>query len=556
MFNALLMIQIHTLAMLTPPMMSEYTALVPAGIAAITALLVILIDGFHRGEEGRGYLANIGAIGLGVVILSCWMLWDKGLSLPAFHGMLYLDKFTLIFAVLASASGILAMLMSSRYLRSHLMDRAEFYVLVLFSVSGVIILAGAADLLTFFIGFEIMSIPVYVVAAFLRKDSRSAEGGMKYFFLGAFSAAIMLYGIALIYGVTGTTNLEYIGINLAEMMSNPESAKASLGMVGFGVLLILSGLAFKASSVPFHFWTPDVYTGAPTTGTGFMATAVKAGAFAAIMRVFLSAFSIPELQGGFFGYGWVDAFLVIAAASMILGNLVAIKQDNVKRMLAYSSIAHAGYIILGFTAASSRPEFFILNDAVIFYLFTYTFATVGAFGVLAWFGRRGESAETYEQLGGLGFKYPVLGLCMGIFMFSSAGIPPLAGFVGKLYIFQAAVEVGQATGDFTLIGMTILAVLTSLAGVYYYLRVIVCMYMKPVTREIRPAASKSATYAIVVCAILTLYLGVIPGRVMGWSTEAMVDFKGAPDSVEKVIEAGQVELDRLELRKSANQANR
>ncbi|AWV89637.1 NADH-quinone oxidoreductase subunit N [Bradymonas sediminis] len=554
MFNALLMVQFNTLAMLTPPMMSEYLAVVPAAIAAVTALLVILIDGFHRGDQGRGYLANFSAVGLGVLVLSCWMLWDKSLELPAFHGMLYLDKFTLLFAVLAGAAGILTMMMSPRYLRSHLMDRAEFYVLVLFSISGVIILAGAADLLTFFLGFEVMSIPVYVVAGFLRKDSRSAEAGMKYFFLGAFSAGMMLYGIALIYGITGTTNLEYIGLQLTELMANPESAKASLGMVAFGVLLILSGLAFKASSVPFHFWTPDVYTGAPSTGTGFMATAVKAGAFAAIMRVFLIAFSIPELQGGFFGYGWVDAFLFIAAASMLLGNLVAIKQDNVKRMLAYSSIAHAGYILLGFTAAASRPEFFVLNDAVIFYLFTYTFATLGAFGVLAWFGRRGETAETYDQLAGLGFKYPVIGLCMGIFMFSSAGIPPLAGFVGKLYIFQAAVEVGSATGEFAFIGLSIFAVLTSLAGVYYYLRVIVSMYMKPVTRDIRPAASKGARYAIVVCAILTLYIGIVPGRVMGWATEAMVDFRGAPAAVQEVIEAGRADLERLEQRKIANEA--
>jgi NADH-quinone oxidoreductase subunit N len=546
------MSQFNALALLTPPTAAEFTALVPAAIAAITALLVILVDGFHKGDGHRGYLANFSAIGLGVVILSCWMLWDDSLSVAAFHGMLYLDKFTLIFAVLASASGILAMLMSPSYLRSHLMDRAEFYMLVLFSVSGVIILAGSADLLTFFIGFEVMSIPVYCLAGFLRKDSRSAESAMKYFFLGAFSAALMLYGIALIYGVTGTTNLEYIGLNLAEILNDPESAKASLGMVVFGVLLILSGLAFKVSSVPFHLWTPDVYTGSPTPAAGFMSTAVKAGAFAALLRIFLIAFQIPQLQGGFFGYGWVDVFLFISAASMVLGNLVAITQNNVKRMLAYSSIAHAGYILLGFVAAGSRPSFFLFNDAVIFYLFAYTFATLGAFGVLAWFGRRGESAETYEELAGLGFKYPVVGLCMGIFMFSSAGIPPTAGFVGKLYVFQAAVEVGAATGEFAFIGLAILGVLTSIAGVYYYLRVLVSMYMRPQTREIRPVANKGAKYAIVVCAVLTLYLGIIPGRVIGWASEAMVDFKGAPASVQRVIEQGRLELERLDARAEAD----
>lgn len=548
MLNALLMSQFSALAMLRPPTGVEFTAIIPAGIAAFTALLVILLDTFHRGDSGRGYLANVGSIGLGVVILSAWMLWDKSLDGAAFHGMLYLDKFTLIFAVMVSAAGILAMQMSPAYLKSHLMDRSEFYGLLLFSISGAIILAGSADLLTFFLGFEVMSIPVYCIAGFLRKDSRSAEAAMKYFFLGAFSAALMLYGIALIYGMTGTTNLEYVSQSLATTLMDPASATSSITIIAFGVLLILSGLAFKISSVPFHLWTPDVYTGAPTTGTGFMATAVKAGGFAALLRLFLVGFQIPELQGGFFGYGWVDVLLFVAAASMILGNLVAITQNNVKRMLAYSSIAHAGYILLGFVAASARPEFFLFNDTVIFYLIAYTFMTVGAFGVLAWFGRRGEAAETYDDLAGLGLKYPLMGLCMGIFMFSSAGIPPAAGFLGKLYLFRAAVDVGASTGEFIFIAMAILGVLTSVAGVFYYLRVLVYMYMKEPTREIRPVATRGATYAIVVCAIVTLYLGVMPARVISWGNQAMVDFKGAPAASHKVIEEGKQRLEQLEAR--------
>jgi NADH-quinone oxidoreductase subunit N len=545
MLNALLISKFNTLALLTPPSTVEYEALVPAAIAAITALMVILVDVFHKVDTDRSYLATFSAIGLGVGILSCWMLWDNSLDTAAFHGMLYLDKFTLIFAALGSAAGILAMLMSPAYLKSHVMDRGEYYMLILFSVSGMIIIAGAADLLTFFVGFEVMSIPVYCLAGFLRKDSRSAEAAMKYFILGAFSAALMLYGIALLYGVTGTTNLEYIGRQLTLLLAG-EAAGASIGMVVLGVLLILSGFAFKIASVPFHIWTPDVYTGSPTPGVGFMATAVKAGAFAAMLRVFIIAFDSSVLRGGFFGYGWVDVFLFIAAASMILGNLVAITQNNVKRMLAYSSIAHAGYILVGFVAAGSHPDFFLLNDAVIFYLITYTFGTLGAFGVLAWFGRRGESAETYEQLNGLGFKYPAIGLFMGIFMFSSAGIPPTAGFVGKLYVFRAAVDVGSQTGEFAFIGLAVLAVLTSVAGVYYYLRVLVHMYMKDQTREIRPVESTGAKYAIAVCAVLTLYLGVLPGQVLGWAREAIVDFKGAPASVQRVIEQGEAELERLE----------
>ncbi|QDG49197.1 NADH-quinone oxidoreductase subunit N [Persicimonas caeni] len=546
MLNTLLVSKFNALALLTPPQIAEYDALVPAAIVAITALMVILVDVFHKVDTDRSYLATFSAIGLGVTILSCWMLWDNTLDTAAFSGMLYLDKYTLLFAVLGSAAGILSMLMSPAYLKSHLMDRGEYYMLILFSVSGMIIIAGAADLLTFFVGFEVMSIPIYCLAGFLRKDSRSAEAAMKYFILGAFSAALMLYGIALLYGLTGTTNLEYIGLHLTEILANEASAGASIGMVVLAVLLILSGFAFKVASVPFHVWTPDVYTGSPTPGVGFMATAIKAGAFAALVRVFTISFDATMLRGGFFGYGWVDVFLFIAAASVILGNLVAITQNNVKRMLAYSSIAHAGYILVGFVAASARPEFFLLNDAVIFYLITYSFGTLGAFGVLAWFGRRGESAETYDELNGLGFKYPMMGLCMGIFMFSSAGIPPTAGFVGKLYVFRAAVDVGAETGEFAFIGLAILAVLTSVAGVYYYLRVLVHMYMKKATREIRPVANNGAKWAIAICAVLTLYLGILPGQVLGWAREAIVDFQGAPASVQQVIELGEQELEALE----------
>ncbi len=546
MLNILLSSKFTTLALLTPPQLAEYDALVPAAIAVVTALMVILIDVFHKVDTDRSYLAYFSAVGLAVAILSCWMLWDNTLDVAAFHGMLYLDKFTLIFAVLGCSAGILSMLMSPEYLRSHLMDRGEYYMLILFSVSGMIIIAGAADLLTFFVGFEVMSIPVYVLAGFLRKDSRSAEASMKYFILGAFSAALMLYGIALIYGVTGTTNLEYIGVHLTEIMANPELAAGTTAMIVLAVLLILSGFAFKIASVPFHVWTPDVYSGSPTPAVGFMATAVKAGAFAALVRVFIIGFDAAALRGGFFGYGWVDVFLFIAAASMILGNFVAITQTNVKRMLAYSSIAHAGYILVGFVAAGAGAEFFLLNDAVIFYLITYTFGTLGAFGVLAWFGRRGEEVETYEQLNGLGFRYPMLGLFMGIFMFSSAGIPPTGGFVGKLYVFRASVDVGAQTGEFAFIGLTILAVLTSVAGVFYYLRVLVHMYMKPQTREIRPAASKGATYAIAACAVLTLYLGVLPERTLGWAREAIVDFQGAQPAVQEVIDEGAAELEARE----------
>ncbi|MBA2661347.1 MAG: NADH-quinone oxidoreductase subunit N [Bradymonadaceae bacterium] len=525
----------NNLAMLTPPSAIELNALIPGAIVTLVAILFILIDVFHRKGTPRDYLAYFSVVGLGVAAASTYFLWDDVLARPVFFGMLYFDRFALFFAALASVAGGLAILCSPAFLRSHRMDRGEYYLLVLLSVVGMIFMVAAADLLTLFVAFEVMSIPIYVLAGFLRDDGRSAEAAMKYFVLGAFSATIMLYGIALIYGATGTTNLEFIGHNLAYLQV-AEGVHAGYWMALVGVVLILSGFAFKIAAVPFHIWAPDVYTGSPTPIVGFMASAVKAIAFAAMLRVMVVAFSFESLRGGFFGYGWIDVLFVLAGASMVLGNLVAITQNNVKRMLAYSSVAHAGYILVGFVAANSHPSFFLHNDAILFYLVAYTFGVIGAFGVLAYFGRRGEAVETYEDLGNLGFKYPVMGLVMGICMFSAAGIPPTAGFLAKLYIFSSAVDASIQTGEFAFIGLVILGVLTSVAGVYYYLKVLVYMYMKPALREFRPLDHIGPKVAVVACAVLTLYLGIFPGRALELSREAIVDFVGAPAAVQSVID--------------------
>lgn len=532
------------LALLTPPSGVEYGALIPAIIVAIVSLVVILLDVFHRTETSRGYLGYLGAVGLGVAMIACWGLWDDTLTAPTFHGMVYLDKFGLFFAALCSACGAAACLMAPRYLRIHNMDRGEYYMLVLLSVLGMIFMANAADLLAVFVALELMSIPVYVLAAFLRKDRHSAEAGMKYFVLGAFSAAILLYGVALVYGVTGTTNLEYIAANVATLAADPSAMQGAGFTLVFGVLLILSGFGFKVAAVPFHIWTPDVYTGSPTPAVGFMATGVKAAAFAALIRVFTVAFFADTLRGGFVGLGWVDVLAFMAGASMVLGNFAAIVQTNVKRMLAYSSIAHAGYILVGVVAANASPRFFLYNDTVLFYLVAYTFGTLGAFGVLAYLGRHGRSAETYDDLAGLGFKYPILGLIMAVCMFSSAGIPPTAGFLGKLYVFRAAVDVGQATGEGLFIGLAVLGVLTSVAGVYYYLRVLVCMYMREEQEPSMEALEDSgAKAALIVSALLVLYIGILPGRTVDLAREAVVDFQGAPEAVQPAIAKGRASLE-------------
>lgn len=552
----------QTLAMLTPPSAAEYLALIPGSIVAIVAMIVILVDTFHRPGTRRDYLAYISAIGLGLAGLSAYLLWDNTVDGTTFHGMLYLDRFALFFVFIACLSGGLAMLQTPPFMKFSRMDRGEFYMLVLFSVSGAIFMANAADLLTIFIALEIMSIPVYCLAGYMRRDPRGAESSMKYFILGAFSAGLMLYGMSMIYGITGTTNLEHIGTGLNRIvtpimqngvMSVPEAAQDAGLLLTVAILLILSGFAFKIAAVPFHIWTPDVYTGSPSPAVGFMATTVKAGAFAAMIRVFMIAFESSQLKGGFFGIGWIDVFFFLAAASMVLGNVVAIMQTNVKRMLAYSSIAHAGYLLLGFVAAGSDVKFFLHNDTVLFYLLTYTTGTVGAFGVLSILGRKGRTVETYEDLTGLGLKYPFAGLMMGIFMFSSAGVPPTAGFVGKFYIFSSAVQVGNATGEFSFIGLAILAVLTSVAGAYYYLKVLVCMYMREESEpgKFEMAQDSGAKFALVVAAVLTLWLGVAPGAAIQTAREAVVDFGGASPALQQTLDDGAKQLEQMEQRSKA-----
>ncbi len=532
------------LMFLTPPSGPEYAAIIPGAIVAILSMLVILLDVFHRTETNRDYLAYFSVVGLGVTILSCWGLWDSTLSGPVFHGMLYLDKFSLFFAALCSACGIIAIMNSPAYLRIHNMDRGEYYMLILFAVCGMIFMAQAADLLSFFLALELMSMPVYVIAAFLRKDRKSAEAGMKYFILGAFSTALLLYGVALLYGATGTTNLEMIATNIETIVANPAALQASGGLILFGSLLVITGFVFKIAAVPFHIWTPDVYTGTPTPAVGFMSTAVKAAAFAAMLRVLLIAFYGGSLRGGLLGMGWLDVLVFVAGASMVLGNFAAIVQDNVKRMLAYSSIAHAGYILVGIVAANASPAHFLYNDAVLFYLVAYSFGTLGAFGVLSYLGRKDEGASTYDDLSGMGFKYPFLGLVMAVCMFSSAGIPPTAGFLGKLYVFSAAVDVGHATGDHSFIGLAVLGVLSSIAGVYYYLRVLVHMYMRPeAKRPLEALHHPGSKFVLVVTALLVLYIGILPGRAVDLAREAIVDFQGAPAAVEATIEKGKAALE-------------
>ena len=355
--------------------------------------------------------------------------------------MVVQDNYSLFFKLIFLITAGLTILMSIRFLKLEGFEHGEYYVLLLFATVGMMLMASAADLIIIFLGLETFSLAIYVLAGFFRTQVKSNESSLKYFLLGAFSTGFLLYGIALIYGATGTTNLKgiYEFVRKIDLLTDP------LLLIGMGLLIV--GFGFKVASVPFHMWTPDVYEGAPTSVTAFMSVGAKAAGFAAFLRVFL--YSLSSLQTD-----WVWILWVLAVLTMTLGNIVAIAQKNIKRMLAYSSIAHAGYILVAMVAASELG-----TASVLYYLLAYAFMNLGAFGVVILYGRKGEENILIGDYSGMASKYPLLAAAMAIFMFSLAGIPPTAGFVGKFYIFSAAVKAGY-------IGLAIIGVLNSALSVY------------------------------------------------------------------------------------------
>jgi len=353
-------------------------------------------------------------------------------------------------------------------------------------------MAAGTDLIAIFLGLETMSTAIYILAGFVRKDVKGNEAAIKYMLLGAFSTGFLLYGIALIFGATGSTNLAAIYKYLSA------SAIPSSPMLLFGMALLITGFGFKIAAVPFHMWTPDVYEGAPTTVTAFMSVGVKAGAFAAFLRVFV--FALPSLQSD-----WTHILWGLAIVTMTLGNLGALLQENIKRMLAYSSIAHAGYLIVGMVAARNSAGD-MGSYSILYYLLAYTFMNLGAFFVVILYGKRAEDNLNISDYAGMGYRYPLLGATMAIFMFSLAGIPPTAGFVGKFHIFASAVKGG-------FIDLAIIGIINSAVSVYYYLRVTVMIYMKdPDTVTPRLQFSRTAVLATTLAALATLILGIFPER--------------------------------------------
>jgi NADH-quinone oxidoreductase subunit N len=467
----------------------------PEIIIAAFGFLVLLVDVFAPKGEKKGYLGVLSLIG--VVIAFFYTLPLVGSDKTGFEGMFTSDGFAIFFKITILIIAFLTVLISMGYASREGIGFGEYYALILFATLGMMLMAAGTHLIVIFLGLETMSISIYILAGMLREDRRSVESAFKYFLLGAFATGFLLYGIAFLYGATGSLYLKDIASYIAskKLIDNP--------MLLMSLAFLTIGFGFKIASVPFHMWTPDVYEGAPTSITAFMATGVKAAGFSALIRVFFTA--LPEFRPD-----WTSIMWLIAVATMTVGNIIAISQNNIKRMLAYSSIAHAGYILVAFVAGNKSG-----TSGILFYLMTYAFMNLGAFTCVILFGKKGEENILITDYAGVGFKYPLLAASMTIFLLSMAGIPPLGGFMAKLYIFSAAVEA-------KFYWLAILGVLNSAISVYYYLRVTVLMYFRESEREITGLQfSPAPVIALILALIGTFYMGLFPANVLSFAQKSI-----------------------------------
>jgi NADH-quinone oxidoreductase subunit N len=511
--------------------------LLPELIVSVAGILVMLVDAFARRSGRRWATGAVSLAGLGGAAAATVWLWDSAASLPAtaFNGMLVLDSmrlsFTLVFIVVAA----LTILVSMVWVERERLPAGEFHTLLLFATVGMMLMASGGDLVMLFLGLEILSIATYVMAGFRKSDLRSNESSLKYFILGSFSSAFLLYGIALIYGATaheisvppqaageaarrvimaGTTNVGEIAERLNDGLYPP--------LLFAGAAMMLIGFGFKIATAPFHVWTPDVYEGAPTPVTAFMAAGPKAAGFAAFMRVFLFAFpfiaatSGAAQTGAKLHYAWLYGLEILAILTMTIGNVVALVQDNVKRMLAYSSIAHAGYALVGFVAAGAAETDRQRDDAiasVIFYLLVYSVMNLGAFAVVTLVARSGDRRTDIEDYRGIGFRAPALSLTLSLFLLSLLGVPLTAGFMGKVMVFGAALDNSEQHPG--LVWLVVVGVLNTAISVYYYLRLIVVMFFRERTTEWgAPRVPASVALVLVITVAGVLYLGFFPGGVL------------------------------------------
>ena len=473
-------------------------ALAPEIVLSVWGIVILLVGVSPGRVDGPGPSSDLGWLSvLGILAAALVNGWLYSVTEVGTHSMIALDRFALFSNWIIPSGAGLGVLISQTYIRRQRLQAAEFYGLLIYATVGLMIMAAARDLIVIFLGLEIMSIAVYVLAAINRRDPRSAEAGLKYFLLGAFSTSFFLYGIALVYGATGSTHISAIAESVA-------SGNAHGALLVFGIALLAVGFSFKVSAVPFHMWTPDVYEGAPTPVTAFMSVAVKAGAFLAFLRVFSVAF-----EGAY--ESWWAILWWLAVLTMVVANLIATVQVSVKRMLAYSGIAHTGYLMVAIVAANETAA-----AGLLFYLLTYTLMNIGAFGIVMVVSGHGEERLEIEEYAGFGWRQPVLGVLFTVFLLSLAGFPGTAGFMAKVFLLQGAMEAH-------LVYLSVILVLTTVASYWYYLRVAWYMWM----RDAPPGDSSDSgvigaaiqvpvamRLALIAAGVLIVYLGVFPGATL------------------------------------------
>jgi NADH-quinone oxidoreductase subunit N len=475
---------------------NDFYVLLPVITLTIWATLLLLVDLFIP-RERKGLTALLAAIGLTLTLFIS--LSQFGQQATAFNNMVVLDGFSVFLTALFLLIGLLGVTVAYSYIKRMGLERGEYYALLLFSVIGMILMAQASDLIVTFIALELLSIPLYVLAAIAYPKTDSEEAGIKYFLLGSFATGFIVYGIALIFGATGTTSLAGIITAIGVQTAN-------LGLLLIGAGLLLVGFGFKVGAVPFHMWTPDVYQGTPTSVTAFMAAGAKVAGFAALLRVFALAFPLlaPQLA---------PVLIILSALSMLVGNLVAIAQTDIKRMLAYSSIAQAGYILMAFVPFGNANVQNLSISAALFYLVAYTLTSFGAWGITIALEKTDGQGLKIDDYAGLGRKHPLLAVAMTIFMLSLTGLPPTLGLVGKIYLFRAVMAGGYYY-------LAVLGVLTSLISAYYYLRVVVKMYMQDGDPQVTRETWLDLTIGAM--AVLTVIVSFVPAPLFDWASRAVL----------------------------------
>ena len=488
---------------------ADFYFILPEIALTVGALVVLLVDLVFKDRDDLTFPTTL----LTLAVTGAVLFSFAGVDATASRGLLAIDGFAMFFKSIFLLTAVITVLMSSSYLKVEGVRAGEYYFLVLCAALGMMFMASGVDLIALFIGLETMAVSFYVLAGFLKPNQRSNEAGVKYYLLGAFSTGILLYGMSLLYGLSGSTRLDEIAAALAVQ---PES-----GMMALALILVGAGMAFKIAAVPFHMWAPDVYEGAPTPITAYLSVGSKAAAFAMLLRVFVEG--LPTIAAD-----WQVFFLLLAALTMTVGNIAAITQSNMKRMLAYSSIAHSGYVLIGVVAGTSRGW-----TAAMVYLLVYLFMQLGAFAIVTMLRRRDVVGDELKDLSGLYFRSPISAVAMLVFMLSLGGIPPTAGFMGKFWIFSAAIDAGTSGSSplgTALVWLAVIGVVNSAISLFYYIRVVVFMWVKEEVMGSEISLGPAMATALVLTLAGSLFFGIYPQPIFEWAQAASASL-GATASV-------------------------